>query len=164
MSTQNETSDLLFSILCVVDGHEQKVKYLKDWACPIEWTCRVLNRLGLAEQDPQSQFGWKATSRLVNHVATQKPPVMHEAWYEAKEVDEAILMLLFELAEAGMDPTPGELEQGGWATNVLWRLGLIKPCAAGGYMPTRLMIELIVARGHELQEQEMLKHELEEAE
>jgi hypothetical protein len=84
---------------------------------------------------------------------------MHESSYEAKDVDEAILMLLFELAEASMDPKPLE---SGWARNVLWRLRLTKPCAAFGEKPTRQLIELIVARGNELGEQEMLQDELEE--
>jgi hypothetical protein len=145
----NFNSTVLISILqkaCTFegDGHLSAGEYLKKYRRLIEETCRLLEGLGLAELDDQSELGWKPTARLVSIIAKQATRPLRNSKTRETQRDNLLLDAVIDLAHLNLDDVPGAVHYG---FEVLGVLGLLRSSVDDiAWKPTRLLRQLVLER------------------
>jgi hypothetical protein len=115
-------------------------EYLEHCAPDIDRLGRVLKFLGLAEDNPQSAFGWKATPdlmRLVAERATSRTPKASNK--KMTKGERAILSSLLQLAGGWAEESIGD----DFVFRVLNGLGLLRASFQDECKPTALLREIL---------------------
>jgi hypothetical protein len=126
------------------DGHLSASEYLKKYRRLIEETGRLLQGLGLAKLDDQSELGWKPTARLVSIIAKQGTRPLRNSKTRETQRDNLLLDAVIDLAHLNLDDVPGAVHYG---FEVLGVLGLLRSSVDDiAWKPTPLLRQLVLER------------------
>jgi hypothetical protein len=155
VSVQERASNLLDKTKWLREIYDRASKYKPDLVkeCEPETfraTGRVLAWLDLAERKKHAEFGYKATSFLVQRIARRglEEERLKSTKQAASFVDIDVIESLFEAALSGKDHCSATLR--GFVCNVLGVLGLVRFTEGAEPIPTRVLRKLVsVCRQHD---------------